>query len=402
MAKPLLMLSSNEIEHIGFILTPVFSSLALSKYSTNLLTDFLFLVVPQYLSILCPSVMPLMIIFFVLIICANCLFDKTNKKIESRIVFDIVRFVIIAQTTICILLCDFKFWHKRLGKNDYFGVGLMDLGVAFFIFNGALLSSVVKNQKRFTSSAILVSLGLIRLYAIRIFNLDVNPAEYGTHWNFYFTLFSVQVLFFILNSKYNFILGTLICVSYEIWLMFYYPIIFSEDRHNFLFANKEGLISLVPYLGSYLILNHLGKDVLSKDSKKAQTKCVKIFIVCSILHFVSKLYSEPSRRLSNLGYMSWILAILSFSLAFMHLCSKHLSQCSGKMALVKLCSKGMLDIFLVSNLCILLAKLCFNLEKMSFASGNLLFVLYLILNLLLVPKFGSAINKKSIKDTKVN
>lgn len=376
---------SLEIEQVGLLSVPVLSVLAFSRHSRSILSDFLLLVMPQYLTILQPRALPVTLLALLAIIWINLLFAKNSKKIDHTTIFNMSRFIVIAQTTICIFLCDFSFWVPRLGKRDFFGVGLMDLGVAFFLFNGAIVSSKISTQRLARNSITLLVLGAVRLAVVNAFGLDVNPREYGTHWNFYFTLFFVNILHLVLNSRYNLVTGAILCAAHELSLFFTAPMILSDSRATIFLKNKEGILSLVPFVGVYLIFNHLGSRILNPEKALATSR--NIALASALVYAISRTYSEPSRRLSNMAYLSWV-SVLQFGFLFAaHLCGKHMSQCFGELQLPRMCSRYMLHIFLASNLLILAFKLAANLESATFLRGNLMNLAYLMISFVILPEF---------------
>lgn len=378
---------SLEIEQLGLLSVPILSVLAFSQHSHSILSDFLVLVVPQYLTVLQPKTLPISLLILLAIASINLLFGKSNRKIHHTTVFDVSRFIVIAQTTICIFLCDFPFWEPRLGKRDFFGAGLMDLGVGFFLLNGAIVSSKIRTQKLVRNSIMLFVLGVARLATVSICGFDVNPREYGLHWNFYFTLFSVNILYLMFNSRYNLVTGILLCVAHEASLFFTSPMILSDSRVTVFLKNKEGIISLVPFLGAHLIFSNLGNRILERNPDKALEASRNIALASSLVYSISRTYSEPSRRLSNIAYISWV-SVLQFGLLFViHLCGKHMSKCFGELQLLRMSSKYMLHIFLASNLLILAFKFVADLKSVTFLRGNLMNLAYLVTSFVILPEF---------------
>ena len=113
-------------------------------------------------------------------------------------------YVLIA-TAIGILAVDFVIFPRRFAKAETYGVGLMDVGVGAFVIsnsivapeargvstrNESLFSSVLRSIK---SSLPLLLLGFMRLAAVKSTDYQEHVSEYGTHWNFFFTLFVVRV-----------------------------------------------------------------------------------------------------------------------------------------------------------------------------------------------------------------
>jgi phosphatidylinositol glycan class W len=124
-------------------------------------------------------------------------------------------------TSVAILAIDFDIFPLKHLKRKTFGIALMDLGVGLFILchslrlirnnsqnkrkenekkNNHLILDLkklpVKMYYTFKSSSLLLILGFIRLMLIKITNYKVSSNEYGTHWNFFFSIFFVKVIFF--------------------------------------------------------------------------------------------------------------------------------------------------------------------------------------------------------------
>ena len=159
------------IEQSAILLVPILSILAFSKHHSNVFYQFSYLIIPQFITILLPNLIIHTLVFLLLF---HFFFKSTKNqgdKNESRIVFDLARFLTITQTTICIFLCDFSFWKSRFSKNHYFDIGLMDLGVGCFIFNGGILSSKLKKRKLLKNAPCMLTLGLLRLFVVTAFKL---------------------------------------------------------------------------------------------------------------------------------------------------------------------------------------------------------------------------------------
>lgn len=300
----------------------------------------------------------------------NTMSDITVAE-RNKIALNVVRFIIITSTTICILLCDFNFWVKRLGKSDYYDSGLMDLGIGFFVINGGLFSSKSKRSK----NGFLFLLGLIRLAVIYICKLDVNPAEYGFHLNFYFILFLINILFKLVDSKFNFHVGIILLAAHEILvscdcIKLY---LFSDCRSTLFSMNKEGLACVVPLFGLYLVSNKIGSMLLtdSISASKLYTDCLYVFLNCH--------YTQSSRRLCNLRYTVGILFMTVHCLYF------SLKANIKNSKLVDFSSKNMMKIFLYSNILVLISKFGPELLSLNFFGGNIYMMGYLIIVFLCLP-----------------
>lgn len=381
-----------ELEQIALILIPILSIFAFSIKVKTFSTAAFYFIMPQYVSIMMPWTIPFIIVLLSILILRNLnkqTLDGKENALDSRIFFDFIRFLTITQTTICIFLCDFSFWTERFSKNDYFQVGLMDLGVGCFIFNGGIISKKTTTRKIAKSTVILLLLGFVRLFTVLIFNLEVNLKEYGVHWNFYFTLAVVNMLFIPVNMYstrlMNISIGATILAVYECMTPHLTVIIFNENRKGFVLQNKEGLASVIPFLGFFFLLNGISDYLLEKNVNKAILNTARVWLINLIVYFVTRVYSNPSRRLCNLGYISWVMFLdLSVFLLYMLICNFK-PALVGRLDLIKISSQKMLHIFLFSNLLVLAFKKCFELEKMSFVAGNLLNISYLALNFVSLP-----------------
>lgn len=388
-----------------------------------------------------------------------------HQRDENRLIFDLSRFITITQTTICIFLCDFNFWNPVFSKNDHFSVGLMDLGVGCFIFNTAVLSSKISRLKLLKNSMMMLALGFIRLGVVKIFQLDVNPNEYGYHWNFYFTLSIVTLLYLLIdvsngyskqsikelkrtlfNSKetikelmnklfiskktvkssyitnnkqfikklksilfnnketvkssyvtsnketekknyitknknlFNFILGISILTLYEVNSNTVISVIFNNRRDTLFMMNKEGILSVVPFLGFFLVLNYLGTFILS-------SKISHIWIANSLIYLLARMKSSPSRRVCNIAYLSWILFIQTSFLSIFKFGCKKRPDLIGSLKMYRFTSQNMLELFLLSNILVLIFKMTFDTYKMGYIQGNTLNIVYLGINFILLPLF---------------
>jgi phosphatidylinositol glycan class W len=100
------------------------------------------------------------------------------------------------------LAVDFPVFPRGFGKTETFGTSLMDVGVGVFIVSSAITSkyargAVVPSQRSSSSwfpsyQRFLVKLlGFGRLLVIKALGYQEHVSEYGVHWNFFMTLFTV-------------------------------------------------------------------------------------------------------------------------------------------------------------------------------------------------------------------
>lgn len=399
---------NKDLEQLLVLLIPVLSIFTLTINSKSLFYQFLVLIIPQYFSILLPNTIPIINLILILIFGFNSVKSKINIKINEtanknetvnknetankKLHFDLARFLTISQTTICIFLCDFNFWDHRFSKNDDFSIGLMDIGIGCFMFNSGIISSKISKKRLFKNSVMLFLLGILRLAVLIICKLEVNVKEYGVHWNFYFTLSVVNFLFLLVDSKFNIILGSVLLLGYEILSNKISEIIFNDNNRilkdgvllSIFMKNKEGILSLIPFLGFFLILNFVSKFILEKPEKLKN-----LWIINALVYLITRIYSRPSRRLCNLGYLSWILVVQFTFIWLFKVLSTRYQHMMGNIELIRLSSKKILQIFLFSNLLVLIFKILFDLSKMRFILGNILNFVYLLLNFVVLLSIKS-------------
>lgn len=113
-------------------------------------------------------------------------------------------YVVIA-TAIAILAVDFVIYPRRLAKAETYGSGLMDVGVGAFIISNAIVSPEARGVytshtgfisavfRSLKSSLPLLVLGVVRFISVKGTDYQEHVSEYGTYWNFFFTLFVVRV-----------------------------------------------------------------------------------------------------------------------------------------------------------------------------------------------------------------
>ena len=210
-------------------------------------------------------------------------------------------------TCLVILAVDFRVFPRRFAKTETFGVSPMDVGVGTFIVSTAITSRFARgygqngstttteretNTTESKSFAVLshaswqriavLLFGVGRMVVLKTIDYHEHVSEYGVHWNFFVTLFSVWTLVDLLHRtcRRN-LLPWLACAM----LVLYQTVLICTDltdfmfiakRTNFLYANREGILSLCGYVPLYLIaeclsyqlfFNNIGvKHLLSSES----------------------------------------------------------------------------------------------------------------------------------------
>ena len=164
--------------------------------------------------------------------------------------------------------------------------------------------------------------------------------EYGVHWNFFFSLFSVSLLKYFFTSllecraipscvgggsnRYSgrllLLLATVAHVFHESWLVGYggREYVFREGRGDLGIVddNREGLLGI----GGYLLLSVWAEEVLGGDlwrrskttpaspSSSLRCKLLSLLLLSLGGHILSANFiSPPSRRLMNTSYLTWVV-----------------------------------------------------------------------------------------------
>lgn len=184
-------------------------------------------------------------------------------------------------TCLCILAVDFPVFPRSLAKCETFGVSMMDIGVGSFVFSQGIVSAIplVKNTATLTQPLLpkvliiarkcipLMVLGVLRTLTVKGVEYPEHQSEYGTHWNFFFTLALIPVLQVLLHP-----------------LMLHFPIAFlglavalvqqsllsaglgqyilNAPRTTLISANKEGIVSITGYLAIHLFGVSVGTLIL--------------------------------------------------------------------------------------------------------------------------------------------
>ena len=225
-------------------------------------------------------------------------------------------------TCLAILAVDFRIFPRRFAKTETFGISLMDIGVGTFIVSSAVTSRYARGQypPRLTKGSdidnndnngngknenenenenennnnekksknnfsfsefyriiqlffylqtqnwkhyLVLVLGLGRMIALKVFNYHENVSEYGVHWNFFVTLFSIwQISDFLhrfLSRKFLpwFAITVLLLYQFTLSKTTMTDFIFAASRKNFFYANREGFLSLFGYVPMYLLVEML-------------------------------------------------------------------------------------------------------------------------------------------------
>lgn len=182
--------------------------------------DYYSLVIPVFLAftVLADHINSLIITCFCLSVGMLLLQSIKSNKVQSqhfrtllsadmskkRPFIGIFRAYVLVTTAIAILAVDFVIFPRRFAKAETYGSGLMDMGVGAFIISNAIVSPEARGIyssdgfssavfRSLKSSLPLLVLGVMRFLSVKGTDYQEHASEYGTHWNFFFTLFVVRV-----------------------------------------------------------------------------------------------------------------------------------------------------------------------------------------------------------------
>ncbi|KAL2649543.1 hypothetical protein R1flu_017671 [Riccia fluitans] len=247
------------------------------------------------------------------------------------------RFTMMLVTVVSILAVDFKVFPRRFAKTETYGTGLMDVGVGSFVVANGLVSRQARNLPpskyggALRNTSPLLVIGFARLVLTKGVDYQEHVAEYGVHWNFFFTLAGVTLLTSIIHvpASYCGSLAVLILGGYQACLSYGLNkyLLSSERGPGLISLNKEGIYSTLGYWSLYLISVRLGsylsflsgklrRQDASTDSRIKGSATwwivMDIWLLDAIFWllaiFVDEFIERVSRRTCNMAYVLFVLA----------------------------------------------------------------------------------------------
>ncbi|XP_067866422.1 phosphatidylinositol-glycan biosynthesis class W protein [Heterodontus francisci] len=351
-----LILSALCVTYRGLVLMYFVGETTTSSWKRLLLIDFIVLVASLVLSCTVLSDVLHWVVLVLAAILMLCVFQIYNRRkqhshqhlkevigsfLETSLDVNYIPFVTLfrvfvnIKTGISILAVDFPIFPRRYAKAETYGTGIMDFGVAAFVFANALVSPEArqKNKNKLHSKfsyavkqiiAVwpLVFLGLARLISVKAVDYHEHVSEYGLYWNFFFTLAVVRILSSFLMILWpvrsSWILSASIAICYQLLLEttnLKQFILHGSDgkgtRVGFINANREGLFSMLGHISIYMAGVQAGIYIMKKrtlviDWIKAQgCLLMSILILWLLLHVCEALTEPVSRRMANLSFVLW-------------------------------------------------------------------------------------------------
>ena len=249
-------------------------------------------------------------------------------------------------TCLAILAVDFRIFPRKFAKVENWGTSLMDLGVGSFVFSAGVVGARPILKERVTGNKTslgprlytslrhalpLLVLGVIRLISVKGLEYAEHTAEYGVHWNFFFTLGFLPPFIAIFHSLFNVlpsfeILAVLVAGAYELLLNYtdLKKFILTAPRVDLISQNREGIFSFIGYLAIFLAGQGTGTIVIPRNllrnapsgswaqRKKLLENLIYTSLAWSAGYVICTEYYglnlAVSRRLANLPYLMFVAA----------------------------------------------------------------------------------------------
>lgn len=254
----------------------------------------------------------------------------------------------LIMTCIAILAVDFRLFPRRFAKVETWGTSLMDIGVGSFVFSAGVVGARPLLKERaagrttplaqrllasFRHSLPLLVLGVVRLLSVKGLDYAEHVTEYGVHWNFFFTLGLLPPFVALFQSAWKVIpshaaLSILLGVIYQVVLESteLKAYILVAPRTDLISMNREGICSFAGYLAIFLAGQDAGMYMLPRKihprstttpGTQRNTLLLTMLVWTTIWAGLYYLVANPvrgagldvSRRLANLPYILWVVAL---------------------------------------------------------------------------------------------
>ena len=221
------------------------------------------------------------------------------------------RGVMMIITCLAILAVDFRIFPRKFAKVENWGTSLMDLGVGSFVFSAGVVGArpILKERVTGRTTALggrlytsirhalpLLVLGVVRLISVKGLEYAEHTAEYGVHWNFFFTLGFLPPFIAIFHSLFRLlpsfeILAVLLAGAYEVLLNVtdLKKFILTAPRVDLFSQNREGIFSFIGYLAIFLAGQGAGTIVIPRNLSRSAS---------------SGSWAQRKKLLENLAYTS--------------------------------------------------------------------------------------------------
>ncbi len=300
-------------------------------------------------------------------------------------------------TCIAILAVDFKVFPRYFAKTETYGFSLMDIGIAMFIISSGLTSKYARgitdsNRSSYSYIAkrgVILLLGIGRLITLKSIDYQEHNTEYGIHWNFFVTIFSIWILTDVINTLFSRVAIAILCVfvlgiyQFALCTSPLSSYILHSDRNTFLDANREGVCSLPAGVVLYLLTEILSyflyycKD-RSVFTSKFQASGVVAAVMWCMWYTIDAYIQPTSRRLMNAPYVCLSLAIAFTVLTILFAIDSTLPAHEEQhTSILQYFNKYQLQIFLFANVCTGLVNVSIPTIRVSLWCGLCIVIVYM-------------------------
>ncbi|KAE9014571.1 hypothetical protein PF011_g7983 [Phytophthora fragariae] len=349
----------------------------------------------------------------------HCRKEKMNQLLEKELPFlTNFRAQIMISTCFAILAVDFTVFPRRFAKTENYGFSVMDIGVGAFIVSSAIVSAPARQArpsvgtKRSHSDhepaqsfiqklysflrpiALVLVFGIARFLTVKGVNYQEHVSEYGVHWNFFFTLAGVYLVYSLLRAFGKWASGPavaiLIASGYQVYLSQFggEEYILDAPRDTLMSQNREGILSLAGYTSLYLLSVYAGECIFgymasnaAKLHRNMRWLTITLFIVAALLWattFLSvRLVARPSRRMLNLSYLLWVMA-QSITLLALYCAIQTVCMLPRVPLLFQGINHNQLFVFIVANLMTGAVNLSMHTINTSAAVASAVLLLYML------------------------
>jgi glucosaminylphosphatidylinositol acyltransferase len=289
-----------------------------------------------------------------------------SDECQNKYLFTVLRGTTVLFTVIAILAVDFPVvFPRRYVKTEWYGAGLMDIGVGAYVFTGAVVRGsrrkAMMSGREVVTTAVVFVMGFARAYVNKSVDYQEHVSEYGVHWNFFVTLILVKLLsdsfsrFIARGSAFAHIAAGLIILIGHQYLLSYTEIGLwvMEDsttqerkQHSLFWQNKEGFVSLTGYVAIDLCTRGSASWLLEMKWWQLGLADVALWVA---LRVSRTLVQDICRRSANAPYVIWIFAIgvMLLSLTETFVDPRKTGRESPLMGAL---SRNQFPVFIVSNL----------------------------------------------------
>ncbi|KAJ1499922.1 Glucosaminyl phosphatidylinositol (GlcN-PI) nositol acylation protein, partial [Coelomomyces lativittatus] len=173
--------------------------------------------------------------------------EKVNKKEKHLESITAFRGILMVLTVFSILAVDFQVFPRRFAKTELYGTSLMDIGVGIFVFMQGIVHGLGNRLRVIRWSLFLM--GCTRLLLMSLTDYPSHVTEYGTHWNFFFTLMAMDCFNYVstlLCKGFEELVGFVILALHQTLLTVGGLSMYIQHapRDTFFSMNREGILSL--------------------------------------------------------------------------------------------------------------------------------------------------------------